>query len=446
MARWMERVFDSGSAPVRFIVLAAIALGDLRLLHRPEDATGWALALTGLAVCLAGCVAPVAATVVLPVLVLAGDRMDADVSITLKAMIAVALFELALRSSARGVLVGSAVTVGLLLVHALDGATWAQTLYRLAILAGFPLLLGAYVRLVREKALRERERVRAAERAAIARELHDLVAHHISSMVLRAGVARHVLPGGDPRVAEVLGDLHDSGTAALADLRDLVAVLRDPALVDPGVSLVERSALPEALRGVVERGVQAGLRLTDEIDPAVAELDAVRRLTILRLAQEGLANVAKHAGPGTGARFSVHVTDASVRLEIVDDGRTRPEAAPGHGLIGMTERVELLGGHLIAGPRTDGQGWHLHAELPVTEPSTHAAPEAFTHAGLEASAHAAPEASTHAGLEASAHAAPEPFTHAGLEASAHADPEASTHAGLEASAHAAPEPLGEGAA
>jgi len=184
-------------------------------------------------------------------------------------------------------------------------------------------------------------------------------------MVLRVGVARHVLGGTDPRVDEVLGDLHTSGTAALGDLRNLVAVLRDPALVrhgEPGVSLVERAGLVDALDAAVERGRQAGLTIAADIDPAIAELDAVRRLTVLRLAQEGLANVAQHAGAGTSVAFTVRVDGEAVRLEIVDDGRPGT-VKPGHGLVGMTERVELLGGTLSAGPRPDGSGWRLLAEV-----------------------------------------------------------------------------------
>ncbi|WP_200827064.1 sensor histidine kinase [Thermomonospora echinospora] len=397
LTRWMERIFDDQLAPARFVVLSVLALGDLRLLHRPEDPWDWALALGALAVCLAGCRAPLAAAVTLSALLVSGDLLGAHVGVPLKAMIAVSLFELALRTSGRRLAAGIGVTTVLLTLHALNAAS-AQvlpTLYRLSILAGLPLLFGAYVRLMRENARQARERVceeerrrrsetlaaRAAERTAIARELHDLVAHHVSSMVLRVGVARHVLTDVDPRMTEVLDDLHGSGAAALADLRRLVALLRDPAQVhdDPAVSLVEPAGLVEALEAALERGRQTGLTVSADVDPAIGGLDAVRGLTILRLTQEGMANVARHAGPAASARFSVRLDGDTVRLEIVDDGgRPDPAAAGvgatvrsgGHGLIGMTERAQLLGGRLAAGPVPGGRGWRLLAELPSgTAPS-----------------------------------------------------------------------------
>ncbi|QXJ26834.1 two-component sensor histidine kinase [Actinomadura graeca] len=412
--RWTERAFhggpDGGSAPARLVVLTALGLGDVCLLHRPQDATDLVIALTGFAACVAGCLLPPAsraapaapvAPVALAALLVLGDVLGAHAAITLKAMIAFTLFELALRPHRGRVLAAVAVLVAALLcAHAVGTAgDVPPTLFRLSVLIGVPLLLGSSIRLARENARRAREAMaeqerrrrsetlaaRAAERTVIARELHDLVAHHVSSMVLRVGIARHVLPSADPRVTEVLDDLHASGASALADLRHLVAVLRDPGLVqgEPGVSLVERAGLPAALEAALERGRRAGLAIDAAIDPQVTGLDAVRRLTVLRIVQEGLANVARHAGPGTSAELSVRVDGQAVRLEIADDGAAGPgpsggPIAPfgpsGHGLAGMTERVELLGGTLAAGPRERG-GWRLLAEIPAPAPAPDPAPE-----------------------------------------------------------------------
>ncbi|MER7503442.1 histidine kinase [Nonomuraea pusilla] len=411
--KWVERVFGDRAAAVRLVALSALALGDLWLLHRPRTPADWALALGALAVCLAGGRFTLAATVTLSGLLVAGDALGTAVGLPVKAMLAVTLFELALRSGGRRVAAGGVLAGGFLVWHAMSApaAEVLPTLYRLAVLVGVPLLSGAYVRLLRRHAVQARERAdaeerrrhsetlaaRAAERTAIARELHDLVAHHISSMVLRVGVARHVLPGDDPRVTQVLDDLHATGGAALVDLRRLVAVLRDPAQVDGGpfFSLVDRAELPGALEGAVARVRQSGLTARAEVDPAVADLDAVRGLTVLRLAQEGLANAAKHAGPRAGVRLSVRMEELGaeesgaavgrvkgaegrrVRLEIVDDGgadRRRPAPGTlGHGLIGMAERVELLGGRFEAGPAPGGRGWRLYAELPPPEQARWAA-------------------------------------------------------------------------
>ncbi|PZG10972.1 sensor histidine kinase [Nonomuraea aridisoli] len=389
--RCVERVFDDQVAAVRLVVLAVLAVGDLGLLHPPQGPADWALALGGLAVCLAGVRVPLAATAVLSGLIVVGDAVGTTLGTPLKAMVTVALFELALRRRGRHVVYGAAVAAAFLTVHALSApaAEALPTLYWLSILAGVPLLLGAYVRLTRERAAAEERRrradtlaARAAERTAIARELHDLVAHHVSSMVLRVGVARHVLPATDPGVTQVLDDLHASGSAALEDLRRLVAVLRDPAQVrgGPFFSLVDRAGLPAALEEAVARVRATGLTVRATIDGAVAELDAVRGLTVLRLVQEGLANAARHAGENAEVRISVTLAGDVAHLEIVDDAvkegsgehdGARQDAyaeetrrGTGHGLVGMAERVELLGGRFEAGPRPSGRGWRLYAELP----------------------------------------------------------------------------------
>ncbi|UBU12992.1 sensor histidine kinase [Nonomuraea gerenzanensis] len=377
ITRWTGRVLDDQPALVRLAGLSVLALGDLHLLHRPDRPADWALALGGLAVCLASARVPLAATATLSGLLVADDVIGTNVGVPLKAMVAVALFELALRVRGRRVAYGAGVAAFFLTLHAVSApaAEVPPTLYRLSVLLGVPLLIGAYVRLARENARQARERAaagtlaaRTAERTAIARELHDLVAHHVSSMVLRVGVARHVLPDTDPRITQVLDDLHTSGGAALADLRRLVAVLRDPAQVGDGpfFSLVDQAALPQTLREAAARVRATGLVVECAIGPEVAELDAVRAVTVLRLAQEGLANAAKHAGERAGVRMTVRVERDVVKLEIVDDGGRRQDArrvpGDGHGLAGMAERAGLFGGRFEAGPW--GRGWRLYAELP----------------------------------------------------------------------------------
>jgi signal transduction histidine kinase len=164
----------------------------------------------------------------------------------------------------------------------------------------------------------------------------------------------------------------------LADLRQLVAVLRNPDGVrgDAALTAIEPSALPAALSAAVDRTRQAGVTVEAEIDPAVGSLDAVRGLAVLRLTQEALTNVAKHAGTSALARLSVSVVDGAVRWEISDNGRgSVPAAVPsggGHGIIGMRERVEVLGGRLEAGPT--GAGWRVRTVLPAAVPATFSAP------------------------------------------------------------------------
>ncbi|GAB3911990.1 hypothetical protein GCM10029964_118980 [Kibdelosporangium lantanae] len=175
-------------------------------------------------------------------------------------------------------------------------------------------------------------------------------------MVLRIGVAQHVLKT-DPKVAQVLREVHDSGTAAMADLRTLVSVLRDPDGEHDAVT-----DLPSALRAAVDRIEAAGPKVTADINPEVAGLDGVLRLAVLRVVQEGLTNVLKHAGTKAEVVLTVHRDDDAVVVTLTDDGPAAP-ANPGHGLIGMRERVELVGGSLRAGPT--GRGWLVHARLPA---------------------------------------------------------------------------------
>jgi len=221
---------------------------------------------------------------------------------------------------------------------------------------------------------REREAVRAVERerAAIARELHDMVAHHLASTVLRVGVARHVLPQTDPRLAEVLDDVHSSANTALTDLRRLLASLREPSADQLAPLLAETTDLPATVQEVLDRSRRSGLTIEAEVDPRIAELDAMRSLTVLRLVQEGLANVTKHAGPQAKARTRIRMEDGTLFLELENTllrsaAPARPaEAGPGtgYGLLGMRERVTLVGGTIDAGPA--GDGWRIVATLPAS--------------------------------------------------------------------------------
>ncbi|MBM2622117.1 two-component sensor histidine kinase [Actinoplanes sp. LDG1-06] len=254
-----------------------------------------------------------------------------------------------------------------------DGERIKDGIFSLVIPIGLPLLLGLVVRTSRELSRQSEQQAamanraaRADERAAIARELHDVVAHHVASMVLRVGVVRHVVPGIDPRVGEVLDDVHSTGSAALTDLRRLVAVLRDEgAGDDAAVTVIEPGTLPTALGAAVDTARRAGLTVEADVDEAVGTIDSVRGLAVLRLTQEALTNVAKHAGPSAHARLRVAVEGGDVIWEVSDDGGADPVVKPpggGHGLTGMRERVEVLGGELSAGPQPPG--WRVATVLP----------------------------------------------------------------------------------
>jgi signal transduction histidine kinase len=368
-------MFDDRYAWLRMTLLGLSGIGYLIARHdyiEPYTPIDWVFAVTAIALVPVPVRWPLAGSLASTSVFLAAACFGGADPVVPEVGATFVLVELALRGTNRQLVLGTAALATSSLVDHLPGGV-ARWPFDVAITMGVPVLVGLNVRTSRQLARQAEDRIaveataaRTSERAAIARELHDLVAHHVASMVLRVGVARHVLRDADPRVGEVFDDLHASGTAALADLRRLVGVLRDPATVSGAAYLpIEPGSLPAALATTVDRAVKTGLTVDATIDPAVAGLDAVRGLAVLRLTQEGLTNVAKHAGPAARARLSVTMVDDAVHWEITDDGGgVRPsDAEPGHGLTGMRERVEVLGGTLAAGP--GGTGWRLRTVLPA---------------------------------------------------------------------------------
>ncbi|MGN9809283.1 sensor histidine kinase [Micromonospora sp. BQ11] len=400
---WVARLFDTRDTLARTVLLNLSGVGYLVFgtqAGRSPTAMQWLLAAVAFAVALALHRRPLVNLVVQAALLAVAFPVLDDITIN-QVGASWALLEVAMRAPrprtiwlAAGLLVTVDLTdsIGDPFGRVLSGA------FGLVVEVGVPLLLGLVIRTTRELTRQAEQRAeeeqrrresesraaRADERTAIARELHDVVAHHVASMVLRVGVARHVLTDLPPQVGEVFDDVHGTGSAALADLRRLVAVLRDPDGVrgDAALTAIEPSALPAALGAAVDRARQAGVTVEADIDPAVGSLDAVRGLAVLRLTQEALTNVAKHAGTSALARLSVAVVDGAVHWEVTDNGRGRvPAAAPaggGHGITGMRERVDVLGGRLEAGPA--GAGWRVRTVLPaaVTAPTAAAPSPAVT--------------------------------------------------------------------
>jgi signal transduction histidine kinase len=212
---------------------------------------------------------------------------------------------------------------------------------------------------VRNQALqRAAERAVAEERARIARELHDIVAHHLSVVVLQAAGAR---ASGRPAAA-ALEKIEDSGRQALTEMRRLLGVLRAPReefRLTPQPGLGELAALAESVRA-------AGLPVRLVVDGDHAALPSAVGVSAYRIVQEALTNVLKHAGPAH-AEVAVGWADGAVMIEVTDDGSGNPAAgaqAGGHGLAGMRERAAVFGGELVAGPRPSG-GFAVRARLPL---------------------------------------------------------------------------------
>jgi signal transduction histidine kinase len=234
--------------------------------------------------------------------------------------------------------------------------------------------LGAYVqtrrRYLRElqerAASAEREREQLAriavheERASIARELHDIVAHSVSVMLVGVRGARDVLCTAPSTAEETLARVERSGEQSLAELRRILALLREPeqaAESHPQPSLAELNELVASYRA-------AGLPVRLEVIGEPMPLPSGVELSVYRIVQEALTNTLKHSDP-TNVAVTLAFRDTRLELEVVDDGTpTYAAATAGQGLIGMRERVALLGGELETGQRAGG-GFRVVAQLPI---------------------------------------------------------------------------------
>ena len=220
------------------------------------------------------------------------------------------------------------------------------------------------VRLEREKEA-ETQAALAAEQSRIAREIHDVVAHSVSVMVVQAGAARQVLTSSPEEARGALLAAEASGREAMAELRNMLGVLRDP---DAGPELTPQPGL-QYLEPLVRRVEEAGLPVQLRIEGTPRPLARGIDLAAFRIVQEALTNCLKYSGM---ARTDVvlEYREDELKLEILDDGRVvdshRGDQA-GRGLLGMRERVALYGGALEAGPRLE-RGYAVRAWLPVEAP------------------------------------------------------------------------------
>jgi signal transduction histidine kinase len=210
------------------------------------------------------------------------------------------------------------------------------------------------------------EQAVADERRRIARELHDMVAHHVSVMGVLATGARRVLHRRPEAADEALATIEDTSRTTLREMRRLLDVLRTDA--EPAAELAPQPDLA-GIEALVEQVREAGLPAALRVDGEPGPLEPGIALTVFRIVQEALTNVLKHAGQATAEvrlRFGVYW----LTVEVDDTGRgPRPDGnTVGHGLVGMRERVALYGGTLRTGPRPGG-GYRVYAKIPVERPA-----------------------------------------------------------------------------
>ncbi|MFB4303122.1 sensor histidine kinase [Actinomadura sp. NTSP31] len=229
----------------------------------------------------------------------------------------------------------------------------------------------AYLASLEERAARlERERdtevqmAMAGERARIARELHDVVAHNVSVIVVQSDGASFAIESDPGRAKRAMETISSTGRQALAEMRRMLGVLRES---DTGGSYAPQPGVAQ-LSELVGQLRSSGLPVSLEIDGVPVEMSEGRQLTVFRIVQEALTNTLKHGGAKVTAKVGLHYFDDAVEIEVSDDGRGAAAISDGrgHGLVGMRERVAVYGGDVEAGPRPGG-GFTVRARIPIHE-------------------------------------------------------------------------------
>ncbi|MGW2346683.1 sensor histidine kinase [Streptomyces sp. NPDC001661] len=283
-----------------------------------------------------------------------------------------AAFALTLVVSAAAVITGEAILT--------PSGPWTEAASTAAfvwLVVGAAWAAGRVVRERRSRAARRDRRLAeealAEERLRIARELHDIVSHSLSVIVVKAAVANHVAEARPQETRDAIEAIEQTGREALTEMRRALGVLRgdtaDRRTREPGSAETAPPPGLDDLPALIQRAERAGVRTELRTRLAVG-LPAGTALAVYRIVQEALTNVVKHVGDGTHCQVTITVDSrGEVRIEVVDDGAgnaaatDRGELSGGHGLVGMRERVMMYGGTLAAGPRPGG-GFAVSACLP----------------------------------------------------------------------------------
>jgi signal transduction histidine kinase len=342
-AALIEGIFRPDLALRPLVTVLALALIPALLLRRSRPL---AAALLGWSV-----------AALLSLLQLTVDAGDLDLYWT--AAVLVLLYALVRWGSGREIVLGGAfVTAAVVLGLYASAASWTDVFGGTVLL----LLVVAFAAAFRYRAdlsHRQLREIRNEERLALARELHDTVAHHVSAIAVQAQAGGVVARLEPEKAAEVLASIETEASRTLAEMRSMVRVLREEGAVDyePQLGVTDLSALarPDA-KPAVEVSLDGSLtRLARPVDAA-----------LYRIAQESLTNAVRHARGATQVAIDVRREGDTVRLRVSDDGHNAPGqvSEAGFGLMGMSERAHLLGGTLSAGPRPEG-GWIVEAVLPM---------------------------------------------------------------------------------
>jgi signal transduction histidine kinase len=249
----------------------------------------------------------------------------------------------------------------------------------LLLLTGITAGLAAYLRTLDHRRTRAVTETRRAERLAMAADLHDFVAHHVTGILVQTQVARMMGTDRPERLDPVLAGIERAATEALASMRRTVGVLREHG-DGAGTAAADRrpvgdlAGIDDLVRGFDGVGGVDGRTALLHHDPSVPhDLPHEVQAAAFRVVQESLTNVRRHAADATEVTVALRWADDALEVSVRDDGRggaVLPEAARGggFGLVGLTERVTALGGRIQARGRTDGPGWEVVAVLPAATP------------------------------------------------------------------------------
>jgi len=293
----------------------------------------------------------------LSVLQLAAD--PGELGLDVMTAVLVLLYAVVRWGSGREAVVATAFVAGVVVLGMSASATgWAEV-FGGSVLVLLVAALGVALRYRAELGRRQQQAIRNQERVALARELHDVVAHHVSAIAVQAQAGGLVAGTRPEKAAEALAAIEAEATRTLAEMRAMVRVMRE-----------DDAAVYAPPPGVADLGALARTDATPAVEVslsgALSGLGAPVDAALYRLAQESLTNAVRHSRSATRVVIDVRRDGDLVRLRVTDDGHPdpTPRADPGFGLLGMAERAELLGGLLTAGPGAAG-GWVVEAVLPA---------------------------------------------------------------------------------
>lgn len=284
----------------------------------------------------------------------------AELGLTSMSTVLVLLFALVRWGSGREAVLGLGVVTGVVALGVVATATGASEIFGGSLLVLFVAALGLIARSRADLWERRHREIRNQERVALARELHDTVAHHVSAIAVQAQAGGVVAATEPARAAEVLAAIEAEASRTLTEMRAVVRVLRDAETGAPG-PVPGLSDLPVLARADTTPAVEVVL------DTAPVRVSPAVGAAVYRMTQESLTNARRHARGATRVVVDVRLDGTAVRLRVSDDGRPGgggTAAEPGFGLRGMAERARLLGGTLAAGPAPGG-GWLVEAVLPA---------------------------------------------------------------------------------